>query len=497
MPAGRGRSTAVALALTLAALGSDVARPTAAAAQQVQRETQVPIDAERGVVEIDPRLRDELGLFAGLDGFVSARLFRSAAGQHVLEVTYREAGSLAHERRALSDAELAAFRADVQQRLADLGRERVVLRDGRAGLVVGQAAVGLGYHGWALGEAMDVDSDRGRVATYLLTSGASFLVPWLLTQDRAVTIAQRDLFFWGATRGIAYGHVIGHLVAPDDPRDFFDGNESERRTRLALGSAGSVLGSVLGFRAARDAGPGTVALWSAAGDFGLAGAFGTSYALGLFDEEVSGPECPDGTGPCEVESIGSMRAGHAATLALGLASLWGAKRWSDARDYTVGDARALRSFGLLGAQAALPIAIEAFDPDDGGTGNDKAVVASTVLAGAAGLFLGDRLLAPTSLTGGEGLLVLAGHVAGGLGALGVTYLLDGSSSADETLYLATSAAGSAIGSILTFRAVRGATALPDGSGDARAGSARGLANAQVEVQPTALLTGAPLLTVRF
>jgi hypothetical protein len=36
----------------------------------------------------------------------------------------------------------------------------------------------------------------------------------------------------------------------------------------------------------------------------------------------------------------------------------------------------------------------------------------------------------------------------------VTYLLDGSEDFDDAVYLTTSAAGSALGSLLTFRAVR-------------------------------------------
>jgi hypothetical protein len=515
-------SRSVLRRILLLAAGA-LAAGTAAAplsAQQVEREVQVPLDPERGIVEVDLRLREELGLFPEVQGFDSARLFRGAAGQLVLEITSFDQGALVRERRRLTDGQLAELRADIQQRLAAAGRERVVDRSGRAGLILGQTVVGLAYHGWVVPVALDVDSDRGAVASYLLTSGASFLLPYLITRNVAVSVPQRDALFWGATRGILYGLALGYVVAPDDAQidDFGDGDNQDERVRLALGSAGSVAGSLLGFHGARyfGADDGTVAHGSAVADFGLAAALGTSYALGLFDQEEV-VECPLG-GPCVVHREGSNRDGWALTLGLGLVSLGGAKLWADAEDYTVGDARALRSFGLLGAQALLPVVEGLVETEDAGDEAEQAIAASAVAGAAVGLFVGNRVLRRTSLSGGDGLLVLAGHVAGGLAALGLTYLLDDSEDIDDTVYLATSAAGSAIGSLLTFRAVRGGG--PDASGDASRRPARGsrLAAAEVTITPqgalpallgarvrrdggaaatAARLVGAPVLTIRF
>jgi hypothetical protein len=462
---------------------------------------------------VDPSLRDELGLFPEIQGFEVARLFRSAVGEYVLEISYRDAsGALAHERRRLTDVQLAALRADIQTRLAAQGRERVVERSGRAGLVLGQTVVGLGYHGWAAAEVLDLQ-DRGAVAAYLLVSGTSFLVPALITRTVPVSVSQRDAFFWGATRGIAFGIVSGFAIGGDeDPMDFEDDDERER-LRLALGSAGSVAGSLFGFWAAGhyDAPPGTVALWSAAADFGLASAYGVSYALGLFDEELIFEGCPV-TGPCIVRREGSNRDGYALTFGLGAAGLVGAKLWGDREDYTVGDARALRSFGLLGTQALLPVATGLFETSDTDDDAEHATAAMMVAGAWGGLFIGNRVLRRTSLSGGDGLLVLTGHVAGGLLALGLTYLVDDSEDIDDTVYLTTSAAGSMIGSLLTFNAVRSGQSAQQGTGPRAPERARGLASAQVTVHPEGVIAplfgagagasstrvvGSPLLTVRF
>jgi hypothetical protein len=106
----------------------------------------------------------------------------------------------------------------------------------------------------------------------------------------------------------------------------------------------------------------------------------------------------------------------------------------------------------------LPAAVEAFE-DESGEGEGRKIVGSALLGTWTALYLGNRALRRTSLSGGEGLLVLAGHAAGGLVALGVTYLLDGGDRASETVYLATSAGGAALGSLLTFNAVRGGEPL--------------------------------------
>ena len=472
-----------------------------AAAQQSAREVQVPFDSARAVLEVGPELRRELGLFPDVVGFEAARLFLADDGRTVLEVSSRQGGRLVRERRVLPAGELDALRGRLAAAL-EAGRLRPdrAAREGRGGLVIAETVLGLGFYGWALPEVLDIDSDRGRVATYLLTAGASFYLPYRLTRDLTVTSAHRDAVVWGGTRGIAYGALLGDLATlgddhdPARPGEPFEEDHDDRWI-LGLGIAGSLAGQVLGYRSVSASGAdrGDVALWSTVGDLGLATGFGTAVALGLYEGEqrCDGDVCTSSDGE-------ATRAGHAATMALGAASLWGAHRWSRARDYTVGDARALLSFGLLGAQTVLPAAWAAFDDADDG---ERGLAASLVAGTAAGLWLGDRALRGRSLDGSDGLLVQAGHLAGGLGALGITYLLDGGRTADEAVYMGAAAAGSLVGSLLTFRAVAGGR--DDAPGDPE--RAAGL---RVRVTPLGLLAGAfarpgaappraPVLQVRF
>ena len=71
----------------------------AAIAQQPTREAQIPLDPERGVLEIGTALRRQLELFPDQEGFQTARLFRQDDGSLVLEVSRIEQGRLVRERR--------------------------------------------------------------------------------------------------------------------------------------------------------------------------------------------------------------------------------------------------------------------------------------------------------------------------------------------------------------------------------------------------------------
>src|SRR5690606_15182694 len=121
---------------------------------------------------------------------------------------------------------------------------------------------------------------------------------------------------------------------------------------------------------------GTVALWSVAGDFGIAAGLGVPAALGLYRDEWEGPV---------------TLAAPAVGVLIGLGSLAGARAWGEAERYTVGDARALRSFGLLGAQAVWPVVDAAFRNSDAHL-RTRAVVGSMVVGSAVGLYVGNRVL---------------------------------------------------------------------------------------------------------
>lgn len=433
MPAAAG-----ALALLLLVVPS-----TPAGAQQTVREVQVPVDTAGVVLEVGPELRSDAGLFPEVADFRHARLFRLEGGGLVLEVTSVDDGRLVRERAELSEAEAEALRRTVSQ---ELGADGVpVSREGRGGLVLGSTLLGLGFYGWSVPVALGVDDARIGVATYLLTAAASFYFPYRLSRDRPVTDAHRSYTLWGATRGALYGGTLGFALTDrggSTPGD--DEGDDPWRVRLGLATAGSVAGAFLGYRAVGRAGldEGAVAVRGTLTDFATAGGFATAYALGLYDDETTTGR--DGL-PATEEA--DLLPGNVLALASTAAGLYGAAVVADRQDYTVGDSHVLRSVGLLGAQTLLPVA-DLVDSDGG-----KTHAAAATVGAASGLWFGHRLLRRQDFSRGDGLLVAAGHLAGGLLGAGLTYLLNPRTDRDELIYLTTSAAGSAAGLALTYRAL--------------------------------------------
>ena len=453
------------------------------ASAQPTRESQIPIDPDHGVLEIGPDLRRQLGLFTEQQGFQVAQLFQRGDGSLVLEVSRVEGGRLYRERRDLSEAELDALRSDLGARFAARGQARAVDRAGRGGFVLMETLLGVGLYGWAVPRGLDIHSSRGGVAAYLLTAGASYYLPFRITRNASMSIVERNAAVWGSTRGVVHGLFVGKML---NGREDYAGADSDKRDRtLALSMLGtSVVETILAYQIAQGTGAteGQVAYWSAVGDFGIPFGLGAAYLAGLFDENVAHCEF----GYCSVDEVGETSLAYGAALAVAVASPWIARHTKQGDFYTVGDARALRSFGILGAQLALVPAWAAFQ--DRSDDLDKATVAALMAGSGVGLWAGNAVLKNRSLSGGDGLLVLAGHVAGGLGALGVTYLLDGGARADDLVYITTSALGSAAGSLLTLQAVSGGASTP-----------RAAARIGVQLNPVGLIPElrAPVLTLRF
>ena len=472
----------------------------AAQAQQPTRETQIPLDPERGVLEIGPDLRRELGLFLEQPGFQTARLFRRDDGAMVLEVSRVEGGQLVRERRVLTDADLTAFRSDLAARFVARGQTRAVDRSGRSGLVLTETLMGVALYGWAVPRGLDIESSRGSVAAFLLTAGASFYLPYRITKNASVSVVERNAALWGSTRGAVHGIFLGQTLSGRE--DLFESSDdADRRSRtIALSMIGtSIAETVVAYQLAQRPGlaEGQVAFYGAGGDFGIPFGLGLAYLAGLFGEDEE--SCSQFGEFCTTDDFTGTPAGYGTALAISLASPFIAAATRQGDHYTTGDARALRSFGVLGAHLALVPAWAAFE--EPGEENEKPIVAAMLAGSAAGLWIGNEVLRDRSLAGGDGLLVMAGHLAGGLGALGVTYLLDGGSRADDLVYIGTSALGSAAGALLTLQAVSGGARNPSGSAQA------GL---DIEVNPiTGLLPvlargnvngapmRAPLVTVRF
>ena len=141
-------------------------------------EEQVALDAEGRLLRVDAELARRLGLFGDLTGVREVLLFRGPDG-YVLELTRRRDGTLVRERRSLTEADVEALRSEISRRLAERAPAALVDRSGRALLLGTSTVAGLGFYGWAVPYALDMDGTRGPLALYMLVSSASFFGPWL------------------------------------------------------------------------------------------------------------------------------------------------------------------------------------------------------------------------------------------------------------------------------------------------------------------------------
>lgn len=448
------------------------------------RETQLPILPERDLLEIDSDLQSRLSLFQEFPGFQTARLFQTPNGGYVLEITIREGDSLVRERRPLDGAALDALREVIRSSLTLSGA--AVTQEGRAGLILGHTALGLLYYGWAIPSATDMQDTQGPLATYLLASGASFLIPFMATKSSDVTKAHRTASLWGASRGIWAGWLLGGVVGDGMDEDDLDD------LRLGVGVATSVASSILGYKSVdwMNLSHGQAQTMNVMGDFGLFGGVALAAGIGLYDDKAY---------PDEFES---RWEGNLFALGAGVATV-AAGRWMSRDDsYTVGDGRALRATGFLGATVGAA-AGDLFTDED-----DKAVLLGLVAGAGVSTLLGHNFLVnELDFTSGQGLLVLTGQIAGGLVGLGIGVLID--ENAESDLFTSAAALGSLAGYGLAYGAFKDEAARAHRN---RASGGQGAAEGGVDVQfqlsglllplmnkggPSSRFTSAPILTIRF
>jgi hypothetical protein len=387
--------------------------------QEVRTEHLVPLASQESLTQITPSLRAELDLFADIENFRRARLFRGTDGSYVLEIEYGTELRTSHQRQALTAAGVDSLRHSIdihRRRLQDRPR---LDHSGRGELIFDQIILSLMLYGPAAPAILDLSGARPAVAAYMLTSAAGFYIPYRLTRNRDVTHAQRHLTQYGSTRGIAYGLLLQHLLT---------GQGDSRRTAAFI-SGTSVASGIAGFQAAkwRQCSRGQAELYGVMGDFGLLTGSGLAFVSNLYNEDES------------------RRAGHAMTLVGAAGGLY-AGQWLGARQaYTRGDAFTLRAGGLLGAIVAVPI-INATS-----THSARAHVAGALAGEMAGIAYTHSMLADRDLTLGEGLIITGGELAGLMLGLGLTYLADTGGNFDELVYFSSAAAGSLAGFTLTLR----------------------------------------------
>jgi len=394
------------------------------------QEIQVPVDPAGKIDFIDPELEQKLALFPEYAGFQAARIFQLPDSTYVLEIYYQPRQILLKNRLPLTIETLENLRNSVAKKLAQPMRAPVLDQEGRTKFLAGTMTLALGYYGWAVPMALEVDDGKLALAMYMLTSGAGFYLPYSWTRNAPVTDAAATLSWYGGSRGIFHGWMLASLVAADP----------SMQGVIGVGILTSLAEGVHGYRWASSGKmtAGMAETIATIGDFGIGLGFGMAHLAGFFDTEK-----------------GRAISG---TILLGSAmGLWSGKTLAQHQNFTRGDASILNGMGLLGAYLPLAL-VDAIDPD-----NEKAYTAAAVLGGITGLGLGNALVRGRDFSTAQGNYIRLSELAGGLLGLGLAYLVSSDENDNSTFYLASSAAGATAGFWLMYRAnARKALVSPKG-----------------------------------
>ena len=317
--------------------------------------------------------------------------------------------------------------------------------------------------------ALTNDAQTG-AAVYLLATGAAFFTAAQIAREMPVSRAQNHLATDGAVRGALMTSGLYYALAGER------GGDDPYKLTVFAGSLG---GSIAGFRAARGLTDGeakgltagsTVTFLTVGGIMGAAGMF-EDRCTERVDEFFRGPDCRNPNARLE---MGALVAAAAAGYPLGL-------RYVRRAPYTAtsGDLAAVFVPAALGVGAALT-------PVIGGDDVRSETVYGAATAGfLAGVFLGDRLLVRRfDHTTGEAALLGVGALAGALIGLVPVVAAD---TPDESVALGLATGGGIVGAMITENMIaprrgtrRTASLAPGGK----------VGRARLQLDPGALLLAA-------
>lgn len=403
------------------------------------QEKQVPIFPDQEIITINRGYAKKMSFFTEYDDFVEAKLFLTPEKTYALEIFYEKNDSLYKDRQILTLQEKERYLEELLQQYAEQpdiqpgpgttasgkaskATVQLLNQKGRPAMLVMNTIGGLGYYGYALPLTFRVEDEKAVVGLYMLAAGASFYVPYRITQRKNVTMAQASLNFYGISRGVMHGMFLGELLSeypsyeeyfPYDQapywteieharaRERYDEARDRRQSVLfGMGMVGSIGGGIAGYnladRWAYDGG--STSIFQMWGDLGTISGLLLADVLGFYDRR-------------------ELNATFGTAMFTSLLGMAGGKAFGDSRNYTLGDAIVYRSTVALSALPLVTI-VDYFNPDDGTT----YTVAG--LAGiAAGGYLGWKATQNRDFSTSDGVFVALGELAGGLLGLGIGYLV--------------------------------------------------------------------------
>jgi hypothetical protein len=416
MPSLRSLRIAVALvATTIAGLVSTFAPTQALHAQPtLSVERPIPFDSAGRLLVITPALVSRLALSGPgwpVDyEFREARLFMTTAGTKVLTV---QRGDGAVVRYALADVDAQALSRTLESAMRSRGETAGLPAAGGTGMVVSQSAgnafvrnqafLGLLAYGPATSALLSNSGAPAAVGGYFLAAGSAFFIAANTVKHRNVTRAQNLLASHAGFRGGIAGAGIAAITNAD-------GGPAYGAPILA----GALVGTVSGYRFARNKSDGEAATSALLADLSALTTLGISGALNAFGEKK------DSLGLGRSGLQGQGKAAIAASIGAGVLGYAFGPEYARRAPYnvTAGDASVAFTAAAVGAVAALSFPT--------GRDLDSRTASGVATAGLlAGFVLSDRLLVRTAdRTAANGTLAQLGAAAGALMGGGVAVMAE-------------------------------------------------------------------------
>ena len=174
--------------------------------------------------------------FPEYPGFIEARLYQTNESVFTLEINHMPEDHILRVSKVLNKEEILELRTLVTESISRKAPLSLLDQSGRTNLLVSTTIIGTYFYGTSVSTILSNDLTSNFLGTYLLTAGASFFIPYVITKNIEVTKAQAYGSFYGMSRGFAHGMLLPVLVT----------KEPDYKTALTLGIAGSITEGILG-----------------------------------------------------------------------------------------------------------------------------------------------------------------------------------------------------------------------------------------------------------
>lgn len=366
------------------------------------QEVQVPMDADGKVSFIDSVMNNKIEVFDTYPGFIEARLFQLTDSTFSMEIYYMIDDKFNRHRMNMTRAEVDSLRLEVSRKLKDT-QSTTIDQNGRAELLWGLTIAGLSTYG--PGTVIMTGADNSvAIGLYMLSSAASFLIPYALTDNAPVSDGAARFSLWGAASGVGHGWFFYELFDLDQPINDpygYSYNATDEKALWGLMTFTSMAEAYIGYRIAQD----------------------FHFSAGKSDMMINTSIAATATLPALLY-IGGVKDKKALFGSAILGTFGGyalGNYITNTQNYSRGDAMCFSNVWVLGAAVPVSILIAAESE------NEKAYMGLAILGAGLGMGVGNYLVKGKDFSTSQGVYMTLGSFGGAFVAGGLAFLAAGDS----------------------------------------------------------------------